>query len=45
MIDHCPYGSAVPDDTPCCPPLDDVSRRRPSFKWGEHYENGRWFSQ
>jgi len=46
MIDHCPYGSAVPDYIlgAARPSVQAFPGDGPSFKWGEHYENV-WFSQ
>jgi peptide/nickel transport system substrate-binding protein len=41
MIDHCPYGSAVPNyilyATP--PKVQAFPGQGPTFKWGDHYEN------
>lgn len=41
MIDHCPYGSAVPNYilTATPPKVQDFPGQGPTFEWGDHYEN------
>jgi len=46
MIDHCPYGSSVPDYIlgATRPAVHAFPGQGPTFEWGDHYE-GVWLSQ